>query len=132
MQHVRVDQHRQHAQGLVVLDEAHAAHVGGQVVDRAGASGGGPARLQQREVATTWFSTSGVWYHSASGFTSTARILLWPPAPAAANQVTADEATGAGDDDQIILGHLTDPSCDPQGSFSTATATGVVIILRPP
>ena len=30
---MRVDQHRQHAQGRVVLDEAHAAHVGGEVVD---------------------------------------------------------------------------------------------------
>ena len=32
-QHVGADQHRQHALGLVGLDEAHAAHVGRQVVD---------------------------------------------------------------------------------------------------
>lgn len=28
-----VDQNAQHAEGLVVLDETHAAHVGGEVVD---------------------------------------------------------------------------------------------------
>ena len=40
LQHVRIDQHGQHAQRLVVLDEAHAAHVGGQVVNLHGALGG--------------------------------------------------------------------------------------------
>ena len=35
-QQVRVDQHRQHAQGAVVFDEAHAAHVGREVVDDGG------------------------------------------------------------------------------------------------
>ena len=30
---MRVDEHGQHAQRLVVLDEAHPAHVGGEVVD---------------------------------------------------------------------------------------------------
>ena len=33
------------------LDEAHAAHVGGEVVDHPGALGGGPAGLEQVEVA---------------------------------------------------------------------------------
>src|ERR1700678_117364 len=33
LQHVRVDQDGQHAQGFVVLDEAHAAHVGREVVN---------------------------------------------------------------------------------------------------
>ena len=36
LQHVRIDQDRQHAQCLVVLDETHTAHVGGEVVDVAG------------------------------------------------------------------------------------------------
>jgi hypothetical protein len=33
LEHVGVDQDREHAQRLVVLDEAHPAHVGGEVVD---------------------------------------------------------------------------------------------------
>ena len=36
MQQVRVDQHAEHAEGLVILDEPHAAHVGGEVVDDRG------------------------------------------------------------------------------------------------
>ena len=31
---MRVDQHGQHAQRLVALDESHAAHIGGELVDR--------------------------------------------------------------------------------------------------
>ena len=50
LQQVRVDQHREHAQGLVVLDEAHAAHVGGQVVDVGGALGGALAVFRQVQV----------------------------------------------------------------------------------
>ncbi len=34
---MRVDSHAEHTQGLVVLDEAHPAHVGGEVVDLVGA-----------------------------------------------------------------------------------------------
>ena len=36
-QQIGVDEHREHAQGLVVLDEPHATHVGGEVEDIAGA-----------------------------------------------------------------------------------------------
>ena len=38
LQQVRVDQHGEHAQSFVVFDEAHAAHVGGEVVDIADAA----------------------------------------------------------------------------------------------
>src|ERR1700689_356348 len=41
LQHVRVDQDGQHAQGFVVLDEAHAAHVGREVVNLVHALRGG-------------------------------------------------------------------------------------------
>jgi hypothetical protein len=34
---MRVDQHAEHAERLVVLDEAHPSHVGGEIVDFAGA-----------------------------------------------------------------------------------------------
>ncbi len=42
-QQVRVDQHRQHAQGAIVLDEPHATHVRRQVVNH--------ARTTQRSIA---------------------------------------------------------------------------------
>src|SRR5690606_24218486 len=41
--HVGGGQHRERAQGLVVLDEAHAAHVAGEVVDLGGAVADGLA-----------------------------------------------------------------------------------------
>jgi hypothetical protein len=47
---VGVDQHRKHAERLVLLDETHAAHVRGKVKDLAGAFGGGLAVLFQVEV----------------------------------------------------------------------------------
>ena len=34
MQQMRVDEHAQHAERLVVFDESHPAHVGGEIVDR--------------------------------------------------------------------------------------------------
>jgi GDPmannose 4,6-dehydratase len=50
LQHVRAGQDGQHAQRLVVLDEAHAAHVGGEHVDLARALGLGHRVLEQRQV----------------------------------------------------------------------------------
>jgi hypothetical protein len=32
---MRVNEHREHAQGAIVLDEAHPAHIGGQIIDNA-------------------------------------------------------------------------------------------------
>ena len=40
LEHVGVDEDREHAEGFVVFDEAHAAHVGGEIVDFADAVAG--------------------------------------------------------------------------------------------
>ena len=45
------DEHGQHARGLVVLDEAHATHIGSQIVDLVHAVGGLHARLKIHAVA---------------------------------------------------------------------------------
>ena len=45
-----IDQHREHAQGLVVLDKAHAPHIGGEVIDLVRAFGGRLAVLFQIQV----------------------------------------------------------------------------------
>ena len=55
MQQVRVDQHRQHAEGLVVLDEAHAAHVGRQVVNLARPAAGLVAGVAQLQIGLDVF-----------------------------------------------------------------------------
>ena len=54
-QHVGVDQHAEHAERLVIFDEAHPAHVGGKLVDVLHAIGGGPAFIQQRKIAADIF-----------------------------------------------------------------------------
>ena len=105
-QHVGADQHRQHALGLVGLDEAHAAHVGGEVVDHPGALGGGPARLEQGEVAHLVLDARGLLVPLGERLHVDGADLGMAALLQDANQVTADEATGSGDDDQIILGHL--------------------------
>jgi predicted HTH transcriptional regulator len=33
LEHVRIDEHGQHAQGFILFDESHAAHVRGKVID---------------------------------------------------------------------------------------------------
>ena len=50
---VGVDEHREHAQCPVVLDEPHPAHVGGEVVDVADTVDDLLAGLAPREVADT-------------------------------------------------------------------------------
>ena len=45
-----VDEHGEHAQGLVILDEAHATHVGGEIVDFVGASRGSLAVFLEVQI----------------------------------------------------------------------------------
>ena len=52
-QEVGVDEDRDHARGPVRLDEAHAAHVAGEVVDVADAANCVLARLERAEVGYT-------------------------------------------------------------------------------
>ena len=111
LQEVRVDQHRQHARGLVALDEAHAAHVGGEVVDasRAGdrLASTRPARgdrrcgcrRPRRPGATR---TSGLMSTARTDWPLASRSLTrWPPMkpPAPVTRVrslTAPEVTATG------------------------------------
>ena len=57
-QEVGVDQHRDHASGPVRLDEAHAAHVAGEVVDVRDAVDGAALHASSERRSATRFSTS--------------------------------------------------------------------------
>ncbi len=87
------------------LDEAHAAHVGGEVVDHPGALGGLAAGLEQGEVADLVLHARrllvplGERLHVDGADLGVAALLQ------DADQMATDEATGAGDDHEIILGH---------------------------
>jgi hypothetical protein len=105
-----VDQHRDHALGLVRLDESHSAHVRRQIVDGAGAlAGGGAGRVGAQVIDNVLgFGTS---------LQPLAARLQIDRADAAealleqmARQPAADKSTGPGDNNEIILanahGHL--------------------------
>ena len=92
--------------GLVVLDEAHAAHVGGEVVDhrahpsraaRAGVAkvAGQPQVLDVVEALVPLVERLDV----DRADLGVATLLQ------NADQMAADEAAGAGDNHKIILGH---------------------------
>jgi len=51
LKHVGIDEHRQHAQCLIVLDKAHAAHVRGEIVDFVGALRGAIAVFFEIQIA---------------------------------------------------------------------------------
>ncbi len=105
-QHVRVDQHGQHAEGLVQFDEPHPAHVGREVVylrcalARAGARG--LLTEIEREIFDVRESLIPVVCRLEVHGAKTAMAL---PAKMR-DQVTADEASGAGDDNKIGLAHV--------------------------
>jgi hypothetical protein len=89
----------------VGLDEAHAAHVGGEVVDRARALGGGAAGLEQGEVAHLVLDARGLLVPLVERLDVDGADLGMAALLQDADQMAADEATGAGDDHEIILGH---------------------------
>jgi hypothetical protein len=55
LEHVRIDEDGQHAQGFVLLDETHSAHVGREIVDLGRAACRDFAVLFQVEVETEIF-----------------------------------------------------------------------------
>src|SRR5687768_5405082 len=47
---MRITEHREHAQGLVALEEAHSAHVGGEIVDVGDSAAGVLAGVTEVEI----------------------------------------------------------------------------------
>ena len=68
----------QHAEGFVVFDEAHAAHVGGELEDDVGACGGLAAVVLVLQVEREVLDVVETWYHSSRGLMSTARMTSTP------------------------------------------------------
>ena len=90
--------------GLVRLDEAHPAHVAGEVVDVRDAVGRPPRHASSERRSATRLSTPGsTWYHSSSGLMSTARRFVKPCLLQVADEPAADESASAGDEDRIVL-----------------------------
>ena len=104
-QHVGADQHRQHALRLVGLDEPHAAHVGGQVVDHLGVLGRLAAGLEQGQVAHLVLDARRLLVPLLERLHVHGADLAVTALLKHAHQMATDEATGTGDDHEIILRH---------------------------
>ena len=73
-----VDQDREHTEGAIVLDEAHAAHVRGQIERHLRIPEGDVAILFSAEVELQVLDGVEPLYHSSAGLMSTARIREYP------------------------------------------------------
>ena len=87
------------------LDEAHAAHVGGEVVDHLGALGGGAAGFEQGEVAHLVLDAWRLLVPLAQRLVVDATDLGVAALLQHLHQMATDKAAGAGNDHEIILGH---------------------------
>ena len=87
------------------LDKAHAAHVGRQVVDHPRVLGGGPAGLEEGQVADLVFHTRRLLVPLVERLHVDGADLGMASLLQDTDQMAADETTGTGDDHEIILGH---------------------------
>ncbi len=92
-----VDEHREHAGGLVVLDEAHAAHVGGEVEDLLDAVDRGPAGAELAQVEDEVLG-AGVHLVPLAERLDVGRADLVAAAQQVGDQPSADESATAGDE----------------------------------
>jgi hypothetical protein len=104
-QQMRVNQHGQHAKGFVVLNEAHSAHVGGQIVDFARAIASRAARGQVLQVENHVLDLFVHLIPFLEGLDidrAQVRITLLAEV---GQQMAANKAAAAGDQNQLVLGH---------------------------
>jgi hypothetical protein len=94
---VRVDQHAQHAQGLVLLDEAHATHVGGQVEDLVDLATGLAAVIRTAQVELQILGAAVHLVPFADGLDVDAAQAPDASPREFRRQVSADETAGSGD-----------------------------------
>ncbi len=96
-EHVGVGEDAQHAKGFVVLDEAHAAHVGSELEDDFGACGGPEAALFVLEIEGEAFYVIGYLVPLVQGFDVDGADDFDAVAEQALHKMAAYETTGAAD-----------------------------------
>jgi hypothetical protein len=91
---------------VLLLDEAHAAHVGGEIVHVAGAIDGSVSGLAQGEVELVVLGRAEVLVPGANGLDVHGPHAPVPRLEQSPDEVPADESAGAGHDNQIVLLHV--------------------------
>ena len=103
---MRVDEHAEHAKGLVELNEPHAAHVGGQVVDLRRAFDGFFARFSFLEVELQVFDAVEPLIPFLEGFEVDRPQIRAALPKQVGDQVSPDKSTRAANDNFLALLHL--------------------------
>ncbi len=98
---VRVDQHAEHAEGAVVFDEAHAAHVGGEVIDDFGALERFIASGFFLEIELEVFDVGEFLIPLVEGFDVDGADVGVALGEEVGHEMTADETAGAADDNFV-------------------------------
>jgi hypothetical protein len=96
--HVGVGENAQHAEGLVVFDEAHAAHVGGKLEDDIGARGRLEAAVFILEVELEAFDVFGDLVPLVEGFDIDGAYHLNAIVQQTLHEMAADKSAGTTDD----------------------------------
>ena len=97
-EHVGVDEDAEHAEGFVVFDEAHAAHVGGEVVDDFGVFADELAGVDALDVHDEVFDVSVELIPVVEGFLVDGADVGVSLLLEEFDEVAADESAGSGDD----------------------------------
>ena len=119
-QEMGVDQHREHAERLVVLDEAHAAHIGRQVVDLGRAVHGLHAGVAIAQIEASIVGLGEHLVPLVVGLEVDRADVAMAARKQIRDQVAADEPAGPGHQDELVLVHRA-------SQFARAAACGTVV-----
>jgi hypothetical protein len=94
---VRIDEHGQHAQRFVLLDEAHAAHVRGKIVDFVGALSGAIAVFFEIQIEGEIFDVVEALIPFGEGLSVNRSNMFVSLSAKLRDEMTAYESTRTGD-----------------------------------
>src|SRR5277367_335537 len=103
LEHVGVDEHGEHAERFVAFDKAHAAHVGGEIVNVAGPFGDSLATRFQIQIQGEVFDAGEVLIPLTEGLNVHSPDSRAAPRAQARYETAADESAGACDDYEFAL-----------------------------
>src|SRR6185436_7449133 len=98
---MRVDEHREHAERAIVFDEAHPAHVRGEIIDLCGIAQRGLASFSLLKIQLQILDLGKDLVPVIKRLLINGANVPMALAKQVTHQMTADEPTGAADDNFI-------------------------------
>jgi prepilin-type N-terminal cleavage/methylation domain-containing protein/prepilin-type processing-associated H-X9-DG protein len=102
-QKMRIDEHGEHAKGFVVFDEAHATHIGGEIVNGVGAFESLVASIGEREVELEVFDAGSALIPFIERLDIDRANILETLADEISDQVAANKTTAAAHNNFIVF-----------------------------